>query len=461
MAITSLGLGSGLDLEGLISNLVAAEGTPASLRIAQKEAEFQAELSAMGSFRSALDTFNMALDALNSLESFSKRTATSSNETLFTVKADSTAVTTAHDVEVLSLAAAHKLSSAAFAADAQVGTGNLTITIGDASMTVAISEEHATLADIRDAINSAEDNPGVQASIVTGEDGSHLVLTSTSTGEASAMTITASGGDGGLEALVYDPANGTTNMTEVQAATDAELRVDGITVYSASNSVTGAIEGVTIELHSASPGTTARLEVALDVSGTRQAIENFVHAYNTLQTTLNDLTSYDAETGIGGPLLGDSMVLLFQDQLRREMNDAVSGLGSSFDSLVDIGLETNLDDGTLVIDEEQLTKALEEHFDEIGTMFASADGYATRLQSLADTYLESDGLIEVRTEGLQKSIEGLEEDMEKLNAHLASYEARLRAEFTALDQLVAELTATSEFLAQQLAMLPTFDTTTS
>jgi flagellar hook-associated protein 2 len=445
MAITSLGLGSGLDLEGLISNLVSAEGTPASLRIAQQEAEFQAELSAMGSFRSALDTFNMALDALNSLESFSKRTATSSNETLFTVKADATAVTTAHDVEVIQLAAAHKLSSDPFAPTDVVGTGNLTITVGEASMTVAISEEHATLAGIRDAINASEDNPGVQASIVTGEDGSHLVLTSTSTGAASAMTIT----------------DGTTNMTEVQAAMDAELRVDGIAVHSASNEVTGAIEGVTIELHSASPGTTARLEVTLDVAGTRQAIENFVHSYNTLQTTLNDLTAYDGETGIGGPLLGDSMVLLFQDQLRREMNEAVSGLGGDFDSLVDIGLETNLEDGTLTIDEEQLTKALEENFDDIGTLFASADGYAARLQGLADTYLESDGLIEVRTEGLQKSIDGLEEDMEQLNAHLASYEARLRAEFTALDQLVAELTATSEFLAQQLAMLPTFETPTA
>jgi flagellar hook-associated protein 2 len=458
-SITSLGLGSGLDLESLIGQLVSAEGTPEQLRITQQEAEYQAELSALGSFRAALDSFKSALDALADLESFGKRLAASTNESLFTVTADENAVATAHDIEVLQLAQAHKLSSAAYADDAVVGTGSLKLAIGDESVTIDIDAEHATLADIRDKINGAEDNPGVQAVIVNGEDGAHLVLTSAQTGVDGAMTITASGGDGGLNALVYDPLNGTANLTEVQQAVDAELEIDSIAVHSSSNDVSDAIDGVTIHLVSASPGETAQLSVSLDIEATTTAINGFVTAYNTLQTTLNGLTSYDPETKIGGPLLGDSMVLMFEDQLRRDMSDAVNGVAGDLDMLSDIGIETSVEDGTLTMDEDVLAEALKKNFDDVGRLFASADGFAVRLQALADTYLETDGLIEVRTEGLQESIDGLAEDQEQLNAHLEAYEDRLREQFTALDQLVAELTTTSEFLAQQLALLPTFDAT--
>jgi flagellar hook-associated protein 2 len=459
-SITSLGLGSGLDLEALIGQLVAAEGTPEQLRISQQEAEYQAELSALGSFRSALDIFNTALEALADLESFNKRIATSGNEALFTVTADTNAVSTAHDIEVVRLAQAHKLSSAGFAtADTVVGTGQLTLAVGDQSVTIDIDAEHATLAQIRDAINGAENNPGVQAVIVNGDDGAHLVLTSSQTGEAGAITVTASGGDGGLSALVYDPLNGTTNLTEVQQAVDAEVRIDGITVGSASNDVSDAIEGVTIHLVSASPGVTARLSVELDVESTRTAINNFVAAYNTLQTTLDGLTSYDAATKVAGPLLGDSMVLMFEDQLRRDVSDAVAGAAGAFDTLFDIGITTDFENGTLKVDEDVLNEALENHFDDLGQLFASEDGYAVRMQTIAESYLETDGLIEVRTDGIQSSIDGLAEDQEQLNAHLEAYEDRLRDQFTALDQLVAELTATSEFLAQQLALLPSFNAT--
>ena len=363
---------------------------------------------------------------------------------------------TAHDIEVVSLAQGHKLSSNAFtAADTVVGTGTLNITIGDQTMALNVSDGSNTLADIRDAINDAENNPGVSAVIVNGEDGAHLVLSSSQTGTASAITITTTGGDGGLNALVYDPTNGVTNMTEVQAPVDAEINVDGITVHSSSNSVTDAIEGVTINLVSASPGETARLSVDLDTDSAMTAITGFVSAYNSLQQTLNSMTSYDPTTKIAGPLLGDSMVLMFEDQLRRDVGDPVSGVSDAMNTLADIGITTNFDDGTLVVDEDVLGQALKDNFDQVGQLFASQDGFGVRLQSMANSYLESDGLIEVRTDGLQTSIDGLADDQDALNAHLDAYEARLRDQFTALDQLVTELTSTSQFLAQQLAALPT------
>jgi flagellar hook-associated protein 2 len=457
-SVTSLGLGSGLDLESLVNQLVAAEGTPEQLRISQQEAEFQAELSAIGSFSAALDTFNSALENLADLDSFGKRIATSSNEALFTATADDSAVSSSHDIRIISLAEAHKLSSQAYAnADTVVGTGTLTIQVGDdpeKTMTLAIDEDGATLAQIRDAINESEDNPGVSAVIVNGEDGAHLVLTSATTGEAGAITVTASGGDGGLNALVFDPANGVTNMDEVQQAVDAELNIDGITVHSSSNTVSDAIDGVTLTLLSADPDETAKLNVTLDTESTATTISGFVTAYNALITTLDGLTSYDPETKIAGPLLGDSMVLLFEDQLRRDVSDLVSGAGA-FDSLGDIGITSNFEDGTLVLDEDALNEALDSNFDDVGALFASEDGLAVRLQSLASSYLDADGMIDVRTEGLQESIDGLADDQAQLDAHLASYEDRLRDQFTALDSLVSELTSTSDFLSQQLALLPT------
>lgn len=461
-SVTSLGLGSGLDLESLVNQLVAAEGTPEQLRISQQEAEFQAELSAIGSFSAALDTFNSALENLADLDSFGKRIATSSNEALFTATADDTAVSSSHDIQVISLAEAHKLSSQAYAnADSVVGTGMLTIQVGDdpeKTMTLAIDENGDTLAQIRDAINESEDNPGVSAVIVNGEDGAHLVLTSTTTGEAGAITVTASGGDGGLNALVFDPANGVTNMDEVQAAVDAELSIDGITVHSSSNTVSDAIDGVTLNLISANPDETAKLNVTLDTESTATTISGFVSAYNALITTLDGLTAYDPETKVAGPLLGDSMVLLFEDQLRRDVSDVVSGAGA-FDALGDIGITSNFEDGTLVLDEDQLNAALASNFDDVGALFASEDGLAVRLQSLASTYVDPNGMIDVRTEGLQQSIDGLADDQAQLDAHLASYEDRLRDQFTALDSLVSELTSTSDFLSQQLALLPTTTST--
>jgi len=460
-SITSLGLGSGLDLESLIGSLVSSEGSPEQLRISQQEAEYQAELSALGSFRSALDAFNTALDGLSDLESFTKRIATSSNEALFTVTATSSAIQTAHDIEVVSLAQAHKLSSGAFAnGDAVVGTGSLTLAVGDQSMTIQVDEDGDSLAQIRDAINNAEDNPGISAVIVNGEDGAHLVLTSSETGEAGAITVTASGGDGGLAALTYDPTNGVTNLTEVQAAVDAEIKVDGIVVHSASNDVSDAIDGVTIHLVSASPGVTGRLDVELDTTATADAINAFVGAYNTLQTTLDGLTAYDPTTKVAGPLLGDSMVLMFEDQLRRDIGDSIKGLSGAFDTLADIGITSNFDNGTLVVDEDVLAKALQDNFDDVGQIFASENGFGVQLQALASSYLDADGFIDVRTDGIQKSIDGLADDQEQLNAHLEAYEDRLRSQFTALDQLVSELTSTSTFLAQQLALLPAPDTMT-
>lgn len=460
-SITSPGIGSGLDIESLVSQLVALEGQPQQQRLDRREATFQAELSGLGTFRSALDSFRTALESLQDLEEFGARTVFSSDEDIFTVSASNSAAPGSYDIEVVSLAKSHKLASAAFAdAATYVGTGTLEISIDPASAeggtfsVEILDSEKATLADIRDAINSAANNPGVVASIVNAEDGAHLVLNGTLTGAARTMTITASGGDGGLDALVYDPDNLVTNLSETQAAADAELRIDSFTHFSSTNTVTDAIDGLTIDLVSAEEGSVETLQIALDKDQTRIQIEDFVSAYNGLIITSQGLTSYDPETRAAGPLQGDSLVPSLLNRLTREFNATVPAAYTKPASLRDLGITFTLE-GTLEIDDDVLDEVINNDFAAIGNVFAHAtEGVARRFDNVFDEYLKADGILDTRNDGLQASIATITSLREQLALRLQSVESRLRSQFLALDTLIAELNNTSGFLGAQLANLP-------
>lgn len=455
-SITSSGIGSGIDVAGLVQQLVAAEGQPVESRIARQEARTQAELSAFGSLKASLADFLDQLELMKDQQSFLTRKASSGNEELFTVSVDSAAVPADYSIEVLQLAGAQKLTSGAFAnSDAVVGTGTLTIGVGAASFSIEITEENNTLAGIRDAINDAGDNAGVAATVVNAEAGSYLILTAEDTGSDQSMTVTQTGGDGGLSALAYDPANGLTALTEAAAARDARILIDGFEVVHDTNSVSGAIDGVTIELLQVSVGEPADLHVDNDEEAVRQTITDFVDSYNQLIDTFDKLTAFDPESGIAAALQGDASVRGMRAQIRRELSAAVESVDLPFSMLSEIGIETDVD-GKLSIDDGTLSSVLADDFQRVGQLFANpTDGFATRLHGVVDGLLESDGILETRTDGLNNRIEGFTEQREDLNARLASLESRLLRKFNALDSLVAQLTATSNFLTQQLANLPT------
>ena len=229
-SLSSPGIGSGLDVAGIVSQLVAAERAPTQTRIDQREAEALAKLSALGTVKSAVSTFQDVLEPLLSLETFQGRTTRSENEEVFTASADASALPGRYGIEVVSLASGHKIRSDAFAAaDTPVGSGTLTISSGAESFTVDIASPNDTLVEIAAAINDSEFNTTVLAGIVNSVDGAHLVLTSAEEGADSAITVLVSG-DPGLDALIFDPVGGTTNMTEVDAAADASLFIDGLEV---------------------------------------------------------------------------------------------------------------------------------------------------------------------------------------------------------------------------------------
>lgn len=444
-----------MDVSGLVSQLVAAEGQPAEERILRGEATAQAKLSAYGSIKSALSEFRDQLEIMKDLNQFLTRTAGSGNEDLFTVSAATNALPASYAVEVVQLASAQKLTSAAFAdEETVVGTGTLQIDVGGTAFSLEITEENNTLEGIRDAINAASDNSGVAATIVNADAGSYLILSGDKTGADAAITVTQSDGDGGLAALEYDPGNGLNSLTETSAAQDALIRIDGFDVTSDNNSISGAIDGVTIDLVQAAVGTTETLTVANDTAEVRRTITEFVESYNQLVTTFDGLSSYDAESQIAGPLLGDASLRSIRDQLRREMSVSISQAGATFGTLREIGVETELN-GQMKVVEEDLTEVLNNDFTAVGQLFASESGFALRLFDVVDGFLGDDGLLTTRTEGLNQTIERYSDQRDSLNERLASLETRLLRQFNAMDALVGQLTTTSNFLTQQLASLPT------
>ena len=454
-SITSTGIGSGLDISGLVQRLVTAEGQATEIRIARQEARAQAKLSAYGGLKSALSTFGDQLEKLSEPGSLLARKGSTGDEAQVTVSVGETAVPASYQVEVVQLAQAQKLESGAFgSADAVVGTGTLTIAVGSESFSLTVDSENNTLEGIRDAINAAVDNKGVAATIVNGDTGSYLILAGENTGGDQSITVTQAGGDGGLSALEYDPANMLTSLTERQEAQDARVRVDGVDVSSDTNVVVDAIEGVTLNLVAANPGTTTEVTIENDLDAVREQLKSFVDGYNALVDAFDAQTGFDPETETAGPLLGDLAVRGVRDQLRRELSVAVTGIEAGFGSLLDIGIETGVG-GKLTLNDSTLDAALGSEFSKFGQLFAGSDGYAVRLSGVVDSYLDEDqGILTARTDGLDRTIEGFAEQREVLNARLESLEGRLLRQFNALDVLVSELTTTSSFLAQQLGNLP-------
>tara|TARA_R110002072_G_scaffold14582_8_gene60149 strand:+ start:1507 stop:2928 length:1422 start_codon:yes stop_codon:yes gene_type:complete len=457
------GIGSGLDINSIVTSLVAAEGDAKTLLLANQRSDTQFEVSAFGALKSRLSTFATSLTFLKSADNFQANTLTSEDTSVFTATSTSGSISPGiFDIEVRDFAEAHKLMTSGFAdQDTVVGTGTLTIFSGTSSFDVTIDNNNETLAGIRNAINNATDNTGVSATIINVDDGvggteAKLVLSSDNTGTDNAITITVDDSDlddtdsSGLSAFYYDTSDATTpeQLTQINAAIDAEIYIDGQKVLSASNTVVDAIDGVTITLLKEDPGNTYGLTVANDTETVKSNIQSFVSNYNTLVTFMNDVTEFDPATGEAAVLLGDATTRNISNQIRTRIADAVTGISGKFTTLVDVGITSN-SDGTLKINSNTLDSAIDENIDDVSALFSSTNGVATKLDSIVNEYVKKDGLLDSKTNGLNSTIENINEDLEALELSLIAFEERLLAQFSAMDALVAQLNSTSSFLTQQ------------
>lgn len=449
--ITSLGIGSGLDLESLVTAYVNAEAIPQETRLQEKTDRLNLELSGVGSFKSSLSSFNDILEKLTESDAFNKQ-VTSSSSTAIGVKSNGFASNGSFEVDVAQLAQGTRLNSESFTSSADVvGSGTLSFANGTDSFDVTI-EASDDLSAIRDKINEQSDNFGVSVNIVNGESGSFLVFDSTVTGEANELVVT--GSDPSLDKI-------STNNTSIRAAQDAKITIDGITnVSSSNNEFKNIIEDLTLTVSEVTTvGSPVKISVAQDTENGSELINEFIDGYNALVDNL---------TGLAAPKQGrlafDPNVRQIKSDLASIAIDSVSGLTGSLSALSDIGIEINRDgrmqistfsSETILPGQERLDNALENDLADLGELFASSGGIATQMTDMIDGYIAGDGVLTQRESTLNKRVSGIADEYEALEFRLRSLEDTLRKQFSFLDSTVSQYNATSSFLTSSLAGLNT------
>ncbi|WP_077483958.1 flagellar filament capping protein FliD [Rhodanobacter sp. C06] len=441
--LSSAGIGSGLDVNAIITALVNAKQAGPSQQISNQTTQLQAQEAGLTALGSALNSLQTTLGKLGSSLTFNSYTATLGDSMLGTTSTLPNAQPGTYNLTVNHLATAQKRASTAYASGSAVGAGTLTVSVGNQSMNLNVSATDS-ISTIATAINQSSGNPGVQATIVNGTNGAQLLLTSTKTGVANAFSVSAgSGSSAGLSALAT-----TLNTAGSNEASDASLSIDGIAVTSASNAVSGALNGVTLNL-SATGSTT--LTVSQDTSGASGAVSDFVNAYNSYISTVGTLSSYDPTSKQGGVLLGDTTLMSVQRQVNSMLSSSVAG--NSIGSLAALGITRNAD-GTLSSDSGKLSSALQSNPGAVQDLFAGTNGYATRLNSMLDGFTSSNGILATRTASIQNQLSNLSQESTALTARMNVYATQLRQQYTALDTLMSSLNNTSSYLTSSLqAML--------
>lgn len=473
------GIGSGMDINGMVKALVNAESAPKTAQLDRLEKTTTNKVSALGQFRSALSTFQTALGKLNDPSLFEKRSATSSASDTVSIKADSSAAAGKYNVQVFNLAQTSKVALGGVDNATDVlGSGKMIISVGDNALDIDLTD--ASLSDVRDAINAAGKDSGLSASIISdpsGGGGSRLVLSSNTSGTGNDIQVSVSGADADqLNQLAFAPPSGAdadfkptaVDDSDPRAARvisysrDANIAIDGINMSSASNTVEGAIEGVTLTLNKAQSADalekleTVSLGVTEDKGGVNKAITEFVDAYNAMMDTVNSLTNVtpiggDDKEPLAAALVGDSSVRAFMTNIRNELSNTGNATGIRL--LSDLGVTTQRD-GKLAIDDTKLSDALDKNFEQVNAFFTGDQGLMARMDSKVKPYTDTNGLLASRTKSLQNTISSVDKEREAHAARVSKLEARLFSQFNAMDMLVSQLNGTSSFLTSQLDSLP-------
>ena len=391
MGLSSAGIGSNLPVDSIVSQLMSVEQKPLNL-LDKKVTTFQAKLSALGTLKGALSTFQTAVKGLSQLSKFMTMSGVVGDPTVASATTSSSAAAGTYSLEVSKLAQAQKLATAGqVSSSAAIGAGTISFDFGtinggtlDAATgkytgasfesagaglkTVTIDPANTSLSGIRDAINKA--GMGVTASIVS--DGSaapnRLVLTETATGKAGSMKISVAG-DAALQTLMnHDPA-GVQGMKETVTAQNAEFKLDGLDISTASNNAAGVIEGVTLKLTKTNVGAPTSLTVARDTESVVKSVNEFVTAYNAITKTMKDLTAYNETTKTGAVLNGDATARSISTELRAMLSTPVGTGGTAFSVLSEIGV--NLKAGVMSVDDTKLKKSIDTNFGDIAALFAS------------------------------------------------------------------------------------------
>jgi flagellar hook-associated protein 2 len=480
------GIGSGMNIDSIVKAMVAAEQAPKQNQLVKLEAKTTAQFSALGQLKGAISNFQTALTALNSPSQFLARTASSSDTKVLGATASQSAPAGKYEINVTQLATGSKVALAAVQTgdDKKLSTGTLSITAGDKKLDVVIDSSNNTLAGIRDAINKAGD--GISASIVTDNQGSRLVLSSSKMGDGNDIKVSVSntaavGADEtALSKLAFSGASTAPDVADdekypdgasdkayladlatyqqsgkvITAAQSAMLTVDGLSITRDSNSIDKVIDGVSLELKTLGSST---LTVAQDEAGVKASVQKFVDAYNELMKYINSETKVtkvnDSSAPVVGALVGDSSVRALVGTMRNELV-AMQGDGDgALRALADLGVTTQKD-GTLKVDSDKLGKAVSGNFDGVAAYFTGDDGLAARMGNKLKVYTDGAGILEQRTTSLQSTLDKVDTQKKDLLTRMTSLSERLYKQFNAMDALVGQLQRTSDSLTSLFENMP-------
>lgn len=445
MGISASGMVSGLDVDAMVSSLMSIEQQPL-VALQTKQASFNSKVSAFGTLKSAVSTFQTAVKALGG-DALRALTATSTKADIVGVSAtkEGGAAAGSYSIEVSKLAQNDKLVSAGVAPGATFSAAGSTMSITIGGKTTPLVLGDTTLTGLSSAINKA--NAGVTATILNDGTKDHLVITGGQTGSANGVSISATG-----SFAAFDTTPATTTMTRSQTAQNAELKIDGIPVSKASNTVTDAIKGVTLNLAQTNVGAPVTVSLAKDTASINKSISAFVDAYNTLATAVNKQTAYNASTKTGAVLNGDASARSILTNIRAELGKAASDSGG-LKTLSDIGIAFQRD-GTLKLEKPaKLEAALSSNFEGVSALFSSTTGYATRIAKVTEEMLGSKGVFKNRTDGLNASIKANGDSQERMSLQLEQTEKRYRTQFTQLDTMMTNMKGMTSYMTQQLAAL--------
>lgn len=440
MAITFGGLATGLDTNAIISELMKIERQPIT-NLEKDKSYFNSRLQAFKTLDGLFTSLQSKADAIDTAAEIDSPGLTQGSDAYFSATATDTAGLGSYQIEVDQLAQVQKDVSTGYSSSTSstFGTGTMTLTVDGTPTNITIDSSNNSLGGIADAINAAD--LGVTATIINDGTASPYRLVLSGDTAARSFSLDATALSGGTD------ANPT--MTSAQTAKQAHVVIDGgIDVYSDSNTISGAIPGVSLDLLKADSTVSTTLSVSVDQSATKKKIQSFVDAYNAIVKHI--AAQKDADWG------NDAAFRSVKRGIQNLVSTNISGLSGTYSSLAELGFETQ-QDGTIVLNETTLDTAMTTDYNSVVSVFAGETGvdgiskkFSDYMASLTDS---TNGLYVGKKQSTDDTISGIDDRISRMEARLTIKEKTLRSQFDAMEKLVSAMNTQSSFLSQQMTAL--------
>lgn len=419
---------SSIDPQTLAQQLATYDIMSLQNQLKTKTSTMNSQKKALDALKTALGDFRTAMSGLNGDNAgMLKNSVTMNREGIANITANSNALKGTYNIEVTKLASAHQIGFEGMTdEDIKNRTGTMDIQLGEKTFSVNL-DDMESLSDLTKAINGNEDNPGVTASLIRTDGSVTLMLSSDESGAKNTISVGGTGGFNMADAQVISPAS------------DSEIKMGDMTFTNSSNTLDKLIDGVTIELTSLTEtGKPLTVSVNTDNSGTKEQLQTFVDAYNTLQDTLTKLTkSGNGDDETRGAFAGDATM----SSLDRELNDVMRQVFGG-KRMSDFGITADKD-GKLEIDSKKLDAAIKADPQTLNDLFNGKEGMLSKMDKSLDRYLNAtNGLLKGRQDVLDRQQSDIDTKTDAMNARYESSYNRYLKQFTQLQKAMSQMNNT-------------------